>query len=61
VKTRINSPLAASSSIGIAPVPDIDFSQFGEIEEIPRTRVCRNRESAPEILTGTRIKPLRAF
>lgn len=39
VKTRINSPLAASSSIGIAPVPDIDFSQFGEIEEIPRSKL----------------------
>ena len=39
VKTRINSPAAASSGIGIATVPDIDFSQFGEIEEVPRSKL----------------------
>ncbi len=39
VKTRINSPVAASNGIGIAPVPDIDFSQFGEIEEVPRSKL----------------------
>jgi pyruvate dehydrogenase E2 component (dihydrolipoamide acetyltransferase) len=39
VKARINSPVAASNGIGIAPVPDIDFSQFGEIEEVPRSKL----------------------
>ena len=36
VKTRINTPTTALTGVGIAAVPDIDFSQFGEIEEVPQ-------------------------
>ena len=38
VKTRING--APTGSVAVAPaVPDVDFSQFGPIEELPRTKL----------------------
>lgn len=37
VKTRLNT--AAGAGLGVAPVADIDFSQFGEIEELPRSKI----------------------
>ncbi len=37
VKARINSP--ASGSVAVSAVPDIDFSQFGEIERVERSRL----------------------
>ena len=39
VKARLNAPAAAQGGAAIAAVPDIDFSQFGEIEEIPRSKL----------------------
>lgn len=41
VKARIQSPPVASMGPGIAAVPDIDFSQFGEIEEVSRSKLHR--------------------
>ena len=38
VKARINSP-AGSSGVAISAVPDIDFSQFGEIERVDRSKL----------------------
>ena len=38
VKTRING--VPTGSVAVAPpVPDVDFSQFGPIEELPRTKL----------------------
>ena len=38
VKARING--APTGSVAVAPaVPDVDFSQFGPIEELPRTKL----------------------
>jgi pyruvate dehydrogenase E2 component (dihydrolipoamide acetyltransferase) len=37
VKNRLNTPQAPGS--GLAAVADIDFSQFGEIEELPRSKI----------------------
>ena len=38
VKARINA--APTGSVAVAPaVPDVDFSQFGAIEELPRTKL----------------------
>ena len=39
VKARINAPAGSSSSV--SPVPDIDFSQFGDIEQVPRSKLHR--------------------
>jgi pyruvate dehydrogenase E2 component (dihydrolipoamide acetyltransferase) len=40
VKARING--APTGSVAVAPaVPDVDFSQFGPIEELPRTKLQR--------------------
>jgi pyruvate dehydrogenase E2 component (dihydrolipoamide acetyltransferase) len=42
VKTRLSAPITATlagSGAGIPAVPDIDFSQFGDIEEIPMTKL----------------------
>ena len=39
VKARLNAPAAVQGGAAIAAVPDIDFSQFGEIEEIPRSKL----------------------
>jgi len=44
VKARIQGGSAgsgAASGAGIPPVPDIDFSQFGEIEELPMSKLHR--------------------
>jgi pyruvate dehydrogenase E2 component (dihydrolipoamide acetyltransferase) len=41
VKSRLNAPASAQGGIGIAPVPDIDFSQFGEVEEVQRSKLHR--------------------
>ncbi|MCG8415331.1 MAG: 2-oxo acid dehydrogenase subunit E2, partial [Pseudomonadales bacterium] len=37
VKARINAP--ASGGAAASPVPDIDFSQFGEIEQVSRSKL----------------------
>lgn len=39
VKARLNAPASVQGGAAIAAVPDIDFSQFGEIEEIPRSKL----------------------
>tara|TARA_R100001377_G_scaffold70815_1_gene46335 strand:+ start:506 stop:2134 length:1629 start_codon:yes stop_codon:yes gene_type:complete len=39
VKTRMQAPAAASGGATIASVPDIDFSQFGEIEQIAMSKL----------------------
>ncbi len=38
VKRALNQP-AASGGFGVAPMPDIDFSQWGEIESKPLTKI----------------------
>ncbi|UVE18304.1 dihydrolipoyllysine-residue acetyltransferase [Pseudomonas sp. LS44] len=35
------APAAASGGAGIPPVPAVDFSKFGEIEEVPMTRLMQ--------------------
>lgn len=37
VKARINGPVAGG--VSASPVPDIDFSQFGETEQVPRSKL----------------------
>ncbi len=39
VKNRINAPVG--QSVSVSSVPDIDFSQFGEIEQQPRSKLHR--------------------
>lgn len=39
VKARLNAPASVQGGAAIAAVPDIDFSQFGEIEEVPRSKL----------------------
>ena len=42
VKARLSAPVSASMSgggAGIPAVPDIDFSQFGEVEEVPMSKL----------------------
>lgn len=39
VKSRINAPATVQTGVGIASVPDIDFTQFGEVEEVPRSKL----------------------
>ncbi len=45
VKARIQGPAtgggAAAGGAGIPSVPDIDFSQFGEVEEVPMSKLHR--------------------
>jgi pyruvate dehydrogenase E2 component (dihydrolipoamide acetyltransferase) len=44
VKTRLQTPVAASiaaGGAGIPAVPDIDFSQFGDVEEVPMSKLHR--------------------
>ncbi|HCA35013.1 MAG TPA: dihydrolipoamide acetyltransferase [Gammaproteobacteria bacterium] len=56
VKARINNPPAAAGT-SISAVPDVDFSQFGEIEEVARskmekvtaTNMQRNWSSVPHV------------
>jgi len=55
VKSRING--GAVSGSAVSAIPDIDFSQFGEIEEVPRTKLHkltavnmhRNWSSVPHV------------
>ncbi len=35
------TPAGATSGAGIPPIPEIDFSKFGEIEEVPMTRLMQ--------------------
>lgn len=37
VKNRINSPVVGTAAVG--NIPDIDFSQFGEIEQVQRSKL----------------------
>lgn len=39
VKVRINSPMGGAVTTAVSAIPDIDFSQFGEIENIPRSKL----------------------
>jgi|TARA_B110000879_G_scaffold196591_1_gene266418 pyruvate dehydrogenase E2 component (dihydrolipoamide acetyltransferase) len=39
VKVKINAPASVNSGAGISAIPDIDFSQFGEVEEVPRSKL----------------------
>ena len=39
VKSRINAPTGQQPSA--SAIPDIDFSQFGEVEQVPRTKLHR--------------------
>ena len=39
VKAKINAPASANSGAGISAIPDIDFSEFGEVEEVPRSKL----------------------
>jgi len=56
VKARINNPPAAAGT-SISAVPDVDFSQFGEIEQVARskmqkvtaTNMQRNWSSVPHV------------
>ncbi len=41
VKARINAPASTTSAVAISSIPDIDFSQFGEIEKVPRSKLHR--------------------
>ena len=43
VKNRLNNPEASSaaSGSGIPPIPAVDFSRFGETEEVPMGRLMR--------------------
>lgn len=44
VKSRLQAPVTAaiaSGGAGIPAVPDIDFSQFGDIEEVPMSKLHR--------------------
>ena len=55
VKSRLNAP--ASQGVSLSTVPDIDFSQFGEIEEVQRSKLHklisvnmqRNWNSVPHV------------
>lgn len=39
VKARLQAPAAVSGGAMIAAIPDIDFSQFGEIEQVPMSKL----------------------
>ena len=39
VKKALATPAAAGAGLGVAPMPEIDFSQFGEIESRPLTKI----------------------
>ena len=55
VKSKINAP--AGQSVSLATIPDIDFSQFGEVEEVQRSKLHklisvnmqRNWNSVPHV------------
>jgi len=39
VKRAMESPAAAGGGLGVAPMPEIDFSEFGEVETKPLTKI----------------------
>jgi len=39
VKAKINAPTSAGIGLELTPIADIDFSQFGEVEEVPRSKL----------------------
>jgi len=39
VKQTMEAPAAASGGLGVSPMPEIDFSEFGEIETKPLTKI----------------------
>lgn len=39
VKSKIASPAAANTGAGIPAIPDVDFTQFGEVEEVQRSKL----------------------
>lgn len=39
VKAKINAPASSGAGVGIPAIADIDFSQFGEVEEVPRSKL----------------------
>jgi len=39
VKTRLNLPQGTGGAVGFSPVADIDFSQFGEIEQVQLSKL----------------------
>lgn len=39
VKKALSAPAGAGAGLGVAPMPEIDFSQFGEIESQPLTKI----------------------
>src|SRR5690606_10091443 len=41
VKARLQAPAAAAGGAGFSAVPDIDFSQFGEIEQVQMSKLHR--------------------
>ncbi|MDT8427744.1 MAG: dihydrolipoyllysine-residue acetyltransferase [Pseudomonadales bacterium] len=41
VKQRLQAPQQTGSALAVAAVPDIDFSQFGEVEETPMSKLHR--------------------
>ncbi len=41
VKQTLSSAVAAPSGVGIPPIPAVDFSQFGRIEEKPLSKIKR--------------------
>lgn len=40
-KAKEAPPGGASGGMGIQPIPEVDFSRFGEIEEVPMTRLMQ--------------------
>ncbi len=41
VKKSLEAPAAAGAGLGVAPMPEIDFSEFGEVETKPLTKINR--------------------
>lgn len=41
VKHRLQAPAMAGSALSVAAVPDLDFNQFGEVEEIAMSKLHR--------------------
>jgi len=39
VKDRLQAPVAASAGVAVSTVPDIDFSQFGDIEQVQMSKL----------------------
>jgi pyruvate dehydrogenase E2 component (dihydrolipoamide acetyltransferase) len=41
VRQQLQNPGSAAGGAGIPPIPQVDFSQFGPIEEVPMTRLMQ--------------------